>query len=226
MDANGFAMIFDMDGVIFDTERLAAECWREVAAREGISGIDDVLMECTGVTADASRRIFARVYGGTVEYDSFREKAMALLPNKCPDGVLPMKAGALELLRWLADRKIPVALASSTQSAVVLRELREAGIDGYFQKIICGDMVSASKPDPEIFRTAAKALGVLPERCVVAEDSHNGVRAAFAAGMHPIMVPDRMPVTEEMRRISQWILPSLVEVQALLSRILSGEIWL
>ena len=210
------ALIFDMDGVIFDTERLAAECWSEVAARHSIPNIDKVLMDCTGVTETVSRQIFARAYGDSVDYDAFRREAATLLPGKCPNGILPMKQGAQSLLVWLRDNNIPTALASSTKSETVRRELRDAGIDVYFDKIICGDMVAHSKPDPEIFLTAAEALGVEPAHCVVVEDSHNGIRAARAAGMHPIMVPDRMPVTDEMRALAERILPTLNDVRELL----------
>lgn len=208
-------VLFDMDGVIFDTERLAAECWMEVARQEGIQGIEQVLLDCTGVTEAVSRQIFFKAYGDRVDYDAFRKKAKALLPGKCPGGVLPMKKGAGEILRWLKETGIPAALASSTRSETVLRELRDAGIDMLFGAIVCGDMVRNSKPDPEIFLTAAKRLGAKPEQCLVIEDSHNGIRAARAAGMHPIMVPDRMAVTDEMRQKAEWILPDLCAVQEL-----------
>jgi len=206
------SILFDMDGVIFDTERLAALCWQDVADRHGIEGIEQVLMDCTGVTEAVSRQIFARAYGDRVDYDAFRAEAAKLLPSMCPGGVLPMKPGARELLEQLNDAGVPTALASSTKSATVLRELREAGIDACFDAIICGDMVAHSKPDPEIFLTAAARLCAKPEDCIVVEDSHNGIRAAHAAGMRPIMVPDRMPVTDEMRALAEAILPDLFAV--------------
>ena len=117
--------------------------------------------------------------------------------------------GAREILADLAARGVPLALASSTEGALVRRELDEAGLLRFFDALVCGDQVRRSKPDPEIFLTAAARLGVEPERCFVIEDSFNGVRAAAAAGMRPLMVPDLLPPDEEMRRLSEAILPDL-----------------
>ena len=93
------------------------------------------------------------------------------------------------------------------------QEIRDAGLAPFFQKIICGDMVERSKPAPDIFLKAAEELGVNPEVCYVIEDSYNGIRGAHTAGMHPIMVPDMLPPTDEMEKLAEQIFPSLFEVR-------------
>ena len=217
-----FAVIFDMDGVIFDTERLSQICWGEAAPRFGITDIDQTLPECTGVTETVVRGIFRRRYGEDFPYDAFRAECARVMWEKCPDGVLPMKDGARELLEQLRGLRVPVALATSTRRALVEEELAAAGIDSLFDYILCGDMVRVSKPAPDIFLQAAAGLNALPEECLVIEDSHNGIRAARAAGMFPVMVPDCMPVTDEMRALSGRILPTLREVGRLIGEILAA----
>ena len=219
MDAaeRGLAVIFDMDGVILDTERLAAVCWGEVGKDWGLDGIIDVLDRCTGVTERVSRQVFAEAYGDAVSYDAFQRAVKARASEKCPNGVMPVKDGAADLLSALRAWGVKTALASSTEGDTVAAELKGVGLYAYFDALVCGDMVSASKPAPDIFLMAAKRLGADPADCWVFEDSHNGIRAAHAAGMHPVMIPDRMPVTDEMRALSEMILPSLRDAQRMLA---------
>ena len=106
-----------------------------------------------------------------------------------------------------------MALASSTRREVVLQELTDAGIIDYFDEVICGDMVTRSKPAPDIFLRACEETGVSPDRAYAIEDSYNGIRSAAAGGLRPIMVPDLMPPTEEMRRLSEAVLKDLHEAR-------------
>ena len=203
------AVIFDMDGVILDTERLAEVCWREDGQDLGLEGIIDVLDACTGVTEATTRRLFAAAYADAITFDAFEEVVHEKMAAHCPDGRMPVKPGASAILRSLRRWGVRTALASSTKRDIVAGELSAVALYDLFDEVVCGDMVARSKPAPDIFLTAAKLLKVRPEDCWVIEDSHNGVRAAHAAGMHPIMVPDRMPVTEEMRALTEGILPDL-----------------
>ena len=118
---------------------------------------------------------------------------------------VPVKDGVRETLAVLADAGAKIAVASSTRREKVLRLLASAGIGRYFTAVVGGDTVTHSKPDPEIFLTACEALSVAPEEAIAVEDSHNGIRAAHAAGMLPVMVPDLLPVTEEMRKLSAYV---------------------
>ena len=130
---------------------------------------------------------------------------------RCDKGRLPLKPGAREILAALKEAGIPLALASSTRLLTVRRELDEAGLLPFFDAVIGGDSVTRSKPDPEIFLTAASRLGAAPEDCWVIEDSFNGIRAAYAGGLHPVMVPDLLPPDAEMEEKAELIVKDLFD---------------
>ena len=206
------AVVFDMDGVIFDSERKVVECWTVVAEKYGIKDIEKLCRMCLGTNSAETKRIALEFYGQDFPYDEYKGEASALYFERYSDGRLPMKEGVKELLEYLKSRGLLVALASSTRSAVVLSQLENAGILPYFDKVVCGDMVSHSKPHPEIFQKACEELAVAPESEIAIEDSYNGIRSAHAAGMRPIMVPDMAEPNDEMKRLSEAILPSLTAV--------------
>lgn len=208
----GRAVVFDMDGVIFDSERLVLECWSEIADRRGIENIEEAMRECLGVNAVQTKEIMLRRYGREFPYDAFRKEASALFHERYDGGRLPLKKGVRELLSYLKDRGIKIALASSTREKIVRQELSDAGILDYFEQVICGDMVERSKPAPDIYLKACEALGVTPAEAYAVEDSYNGIRSANAAGLLAIMVPDLSEPTPEMERLAVRILPDLAEV--------------
>ena len=204
------AVIFDMDGVIFDSERLLLESWQVVAARHGFDGIEETLQKCFGVNVTASRRFYFERYGDDFPLDVYKAEAAELFWARCAGtGHPPVKPGARELLAFLRDRNVPLALASSTRSEVVRTELERAGLLDFFRVVIGGDQIPRSKPEPDIFLAAAAALGEAPADCAVIEDSFNGVRAARAAGTRPVMVPDMVPPDGEMAEKAEVILPDL-----------------
>lgn len=210
------AVIFDMDGVIFDSERLVILCWQVVAEKYGIENIEEACRECLGLNREATKEKMLIRYGADFPYDEYKREMSDLFHRRYSGGRLPLKAGAIELLTYLKEQGIAVALASSTRSEIVLAELRDGGILPFFDKVICGDMVKRSKPAPDIFLKACEELQVKPERAYAIEDSYNGIRAAHSGGLRPIMVPDLAEPTEEMRELAEMILPDLVEVRKVL----------
>ncbi len=206
------AVVFDMDGVIFDSEMLVIECWQVIAKKYGISGIEEACQEVLGVNATETKEKFLLRYGKDFPYDAYKAEVSKLFHDNYDNGKLPLKPGVVELLQYLKEENVKVALASSTRSAVVKQELTDAGIIDYFQVVIGGDMVSRSKPQPDIFLKACEELGVAPEDAFAVEDSYNGIRAAAAGHLRPIMVPDLMPPTEEMQEKSEIILDTLLDV--------------
>ena len=210
-------VIFDMDGVIFDSEILVLQCWQEVAERHGIENVDVACHECLGTNSVVSKGIFLKHYGENFPYDEYKQEMAEVFFSRAAGGKLAKKPGVEELLRYLREDGFKVGLASSTREALVRKELSEGGLIEYFDQIIGGDKVKRSKPEPDIFLEACRRLGAEPERCYVIEDSYNGIRAAHAAGMHPIMVPDLMEPTEEMYTLAEEILESLDEVRRFLS---------
>ena len=208
-------VIFDMDGVIFDSERVYINAYKKLASKYGIDDFEVVhraCMDSIGVTRQKTKEIFFSYVGHEFDYDSYREDVQKELNMT----EYEIKPGVFELFDWLKETGARIALASSTREVSVRKSLGHAGLTEYFDQIVCGDMVSHSKPHPEIFLTAAERLGAEPSTCYIIEDSYNGIRAAHAAGAHPIMVPDILQPDDEIRGLAEAVLPSLIEVKAYL----------
>ena len=211
------AVVFDIDGVIFDSERAVMQCWKEVASRHNIPDIEKAILACTGTTMVRTREIMLNLYGADFPYDEYARESSAIFHSRYDSGRLPMKTGVKELLTFLKEHDKKIALASSTRQQVVTDELRDAGVIEYFDRIICGDMVSRSKPAPDIFLKACEELNISPSDSYAIEDSYNGIRAAHAGGLLPIMVPDLLPADEEMQSLAEIVLPSLTSVMEYLA---------
>lgn len=193
------------------------QCWEEVASRHNIPNIEKAILACTGTTMVRTREIMLNLYGADFPYDEYARESSAIFHSRYDGGRLPMKPGVKELLTFLKEHDKKIALASSTRQQVVTDELRDAGVIEYFDRIICGDMVSRSKPAPDIFLKACEELNISPSDSYAIEDSYNGIRAAHAGGLHPIMVPDLLPADEEMQSLAEIVLPSLTSVMEYLA---------
>lgn len=213
------AVVFDMDGIIFDSERLIIECWKETADKYGIADIERACEACLGVNAVETREIFKSFYGQDFPYDEYKKEMSEMFHGRYDGGRLPTKVGVKELLIFLKGQGKKVGLASSTRSMVVKQELTDAGLIEYFDIVVGGDMVTRSKPQPDIFLKACKELGVEPEEAFAIEDSYNGIRAAASGKLRPLMVPDLMPPTEEMRQLAEKIFETLLDVREFLEQV-------
>lgn len=201
-----------MDGVIFDSERAVMDCWLQLADQYGIKNIEEPYRACIGTTITKTKEIMLDTYGQDFPYDRYAKETSLMYHERFDGGRLPMKPGVMELLLDLKERKKKIALASSTRRQTVIKQLKDARILDYFDAVVCGDMVGRSKPAPDIFLKACEELQVVPEEAYAIEDSYNGIRAAHAGKLRPIMVPDLLPENEEMKKISEVILGSLLEV--------------
>ena len=206
------AVVFDMDGVIFDSERAIMGCWQEVAAKHDIRDLEKNFMLCVGVTEKRTREIMLEAYGEDVPYDDFAGEASVLFHEKYDGGRLPIKSGVIEILQFLKDSGKKIALASSTRRENVVAQLRDAGVLDYFEELVTGDMVTHSKPHPEIFVLACEKIGVDPQDAYAIEDSFNGIRSAKSGGLRPIMVPDLLPADDEMKSLAETVKDSLEDV--------------
>ncbi|MBR6295561.1 MAG: HAD family phosphatase [Treponema sp.] len=211
------AVVFDMDGVIFDSERAVFDCWKEIAGKYGIKDIEKPYLACTGTTMERTREIMREAYGEDFPYDVYAKEASKMYHEKYDGGRLPMKTGVIEILDFLKSSDKRIALATSTRRQTVINQLRDAGILDYFEKIVTGDMVSRSKPEPDIYLAACEGLGVEPEKSYAVEDSYNGIKAASRGGLRPVMIPDLLPENEEMAALSETILKNLSELVKYLS---------
>lgn len=206
------AVIFDMDGVLFDTERLCLKSWTALAREQGLEDMEEVFTRCIGTNHHDTVEIIKARYGQDFPYEEFSARASKLFWQWIDENGMPVKKGVRELLDYLKDKNYLVSLASSSSQRSIERCLDRAGIRDYFNQITSGDMVVHSKPNPEIYQLACDALGVSPEDAYAIEDSFNGIRSAYLAGMKPIMVPDLILPDEEMKQMSQVILSDLTQV--------------
>ena len=206
------AVVFDMDGVIFDSEKATLDCWVEIAEQHGIPDIGTPYYACIGTNATRTREIMLEAYGEDFPYEAYAKEASELYHSRYDGGRLPMKTGVREILEFLKKSGKKIALASSTRKQTVVNQLRDAGILDYFDQVVTGDMVTKSKPEPDIFLLACEKVGVRPERAFAIEDSFNGIRAAFRGKLRPVMVPDLLPADEEMEEKAEAVLPDLLTV--------------
>lgn len=193
------AVLFDMDGTVFDTEPIYRRCWIHAAKEVGFDvDMDLFFARVCGLNMTDIAACVYHFYGEDTPFEEIRTLRRGYLDKELESGVLPFKSGAPEIFGELKKRGIKIALATSTGRKMVDRYLQMSGLEGVFDVIMTGESVVHGKPHPEIFLTAAERLGAAPEHCVVVEDSYNGIKAGHAAGMHTVMVPDLQPCTEEI----------------------------
>lgn len=207
------AVVFDMDGVIFDSERLVLECWEQLGREHALEDMREVFLSCIGTNKVKTKEIVLARYGQDFPYDRFSQMSSELFHKRAAQEGLPLKKGVRELLSCLSGQGVLLGLASSTRLAVVKEELEEAGLLSFFRVVMGGDQLRHSKPEPDIYLMTCEKMGVDPKETYAIEDSYNGVRAAYRAGMKPVMVPDMLPPTDEMREMSIEIFEDLTQVQ-------------
>lgn len=205
-------VVFDMDGIIFDSEKLVLSSWQIIAAKYGIRNVEEACRRGLGLNAAATEVVFKEMYGEDFDYVGIKKEVSAIFHDEVAKGNLDKKQGIEELLIFLKENNIKLAVASSTRREVVERELRDAGLLKYFDVVIAGDMVNRSKPCPDIFLTACEELGVSVEKTFAIEDSFNGIRSASAAGMRPIMVPDMVEPDDEIKKLCYRVLSGHIQV--------------
>ena len=207
------AAVFDMDGVLFDSERVCRDSWVNVSREYGITDMEQAFSLFIGRNSTDVEEIMRERYGKDFPYDAFRKRASQEFRELFEKEGRPKKRGVLELLTFLKNDGWKIGLASSTARESVIRLLEQAGIRSFFHVIVGGDEIIHSKPEPDIYLIACEKLGTLPHETYAIEDSYNGIRSAYRAGMKAIMVPDLLPATEEMRDLSLEIFPDLIRVK-------------
>ena len=209
------AAIFDMDGLILDSERTVLKCWEKIGEKYGFNDIVTYGISVIGKNKKATIDEFERVYGEPG--DRYERELREIYNGLAEQGKVPLKPHTIELLRAMKNAGMKIAIASSSTREEVTSQMATLGALPYFDACVCGDQVTRSKPDPEIFLLACDALGVKPEEGVGLEDSFNGVRSCKASGLYTIMVPDIIQPDDEMKSLADVILPSLKDVQDFLN---------
>ena len=208
-------VIFDMDGLMFDTERLVNAAWRQMGRELGLELLDG-MPDIMGVNANQAREIFKARFGPDFDYDAARRRRTVLVREMIQRDGLPVKPGLYDLLKALDRHRLPAAVATSSDREMAEWYLELAGVRDAFAAVVCGDMVERSKPDPQIFQLTAGLLGSRPEETVVLEDSFHGIRAAAAGGFLPYMVPDLRQPTPEISALLRGKLDTLADLIPLL----------
>lgn len=209
------AVIFDMDGLMIDSERVSLACWGQAADEFGLGLDEAVFLRMVGL-GDRDSHALLRAQG-------IEDSVIDAVAARCHDLYealtqtgLPLRPGILELLELLKAHAIPRAVATTTRQPRAGRKLAAAGLLPYFDAVITSGDVARPKPAPDIYLLAAQRLGQAPERCLALEDSPAGTRAALAAGMTVIQVPDLVHPDEDLRALGHRIVGSLVDAHALL----------
>lgn len=206
------AVIFDMDGLMFDTEKLYDIAWEHAGKQFGYIIKPEDLNPMRGANQMLVQQLFYKKFGPEFDFMKIRKSRIQYMEEYIGIHGLPHKTGLTELLKYLKERRYQIAVATSTHEEPAHRYLTLEGIADYFDVCIYGDMAEKSKPDPEIYIKAVKRLGRQPEECLVLEDSPNGVLAGFQAGCPVVMIPDVIQPGNAEKQRTVKILPTLKEV--------------
>ncbi|MHC5218498.1 HAD family hydrolase [Enterococcus sp. LJL128] len=212
-------VIFDMDGLLFDTEMIYYQSSQKIADIMGFTYTKELYLEFLGVSDEEVQENYHRIFEahGKEKVEEFIQRSYADTLAAFKAGQVPMKPGVIELLDYLEENNIPKIVASSNVRPAIELLLENAGISDRFQQIVSAEDVSRAKPDPEIFQKAAGLLGTKLEKTLVLEDSSHGVNAAYAAGIPVIMIPDLLQPDEELKVKTLKVLNSLNDVPTYLS---------
>lgn len=207
------AVIFDMDGLMLDTEPLAARAWTDAAQALGVDFDHAVTLRLIGRNFADCQRLIVEHHGPSYPVDALMRSWHAAYDGIVEREGIALKTGLLELLAWLESRRIPKAVATSTRRSRAIAKLLHTGLLERFATLVGGDEVECGKPAPDIFVEAATRLGIAPVECIVLEDSEPGIRAALAGGIRPIMVPDLHAPPPDLVSANVLVLSSLHDVR-------------
>lgn len=206
-------VIFDMDGLMFDTERVFIQAWDYAGEMIGIGKAGYMVNKTLGMNVAASYKVWNEEFGESYNQEELRKYTKEFLQNFYEKNKVPVKKGLYNLLKFLKENDYNMVVASSSPRWEVEKHLKDTGVFDYFTGIVCGDMVNNSKPDPEIYTKACELLGTKPQECYALEDSKNGLLSAYRAGCNPIMVPDLWQPDEEIKKIITGVFNDLDEVK-------------
>jgi HAD superfamily hydrolase (TIGR01509 family) len=209
-------IIFDMDGLMFDTEKIAFISWKRAAHKYGYEIDEEIFKKTVGANLKRTAEIYLEHFGERFPIDAIRDERFEVAESLIDMNGVPVKEGLYELLNYLKETDIKTAVATSTSRQRAMTLLKMTGIDMHFDYVLCGDEIVNSKPHPEIFLKVSEKLCCLPQNCIVLEDSEVGIIAAHKAGMLPIMIPDMKQPEEEVKKLTYKQLGSLHEVMAVL----------
>lgn len=208
------AVVFDMDGVIFDTEKLYRKFQLEVGLEMGVPKevMVDACEHIAGGNKYTNKPVFERIVQRGIDYYEFREEMIRRLDAYIDANGVELKKGVAQMLPYLKEKGIKIGLATSTVRERAKKHLENHGIDIYFDKLIFGDMVKNGKPAPDIYLKACEELDVSPKETIAVEDSINGIKSAAAGGLYPVMVIDLIQPNDEIIPLAKQIYDCMTEL--------------
>lgn len=206
---------------MFDTETLGINAWLHISTKMNINVTKELALKLLGLNWESNKKMLFQELG-EFDYNYARELFGEYLKKNIDEQGTPIKRGLIELLDFLDEMGMKKAIATSSQYCDAMYYIEKAGIRSRFDEIVTGDMVENGKPNPDIFLYTAKLLNTAPENCIVLEDSYNGVKAAHAAKMIPIMIPDLIQPNDEILPLLYCKLHSLSEVIGLIMKLRSN----
>lgn len=204
--------IFDMDGLLFDTERVYQKVWQEIAEEKGVRLDSSFTRAVSGTNGAYMCRVIEKYYH-VFDGKEIMEECMGRVRERL-SGHVPVKKGVFEILDFFQGKGIRMAVASSSAIGQIESNLETAGVRGYFSAVVSGMEVEHGKPAPDIFLLAAERIGCDPCRCFVFEDSENGIKAGYAAGCITVMVPDLIEASSEILPYCRMVCPDLMQAES------------
>ena len=217
---NGKAVIFDVDGLMLDTERLAKPAWTKALADFGYAISDEFYLQLVGRSVKDVSRMLKEELGEDLQLDEILEHRYQIGFDQIDRGEVRVKFGLYDVLDFLDMNSIPKAVASSSSRLWTDKKFAATGLDRRFDVIVCGDEVAEAKPAPDVFLEAARRMGVPARECIVLEDSEPGVMAAYAAGMAAVMVPDIKLPSVKVAAQAYFVAPSLIGALPVIANLL------
>lgn len=207
------AVLFDMDGLLLDSEQLALVAFNEALDFFGLESETKLFFKTIGTNALSCKIILREGLNKKTDPDKFGKLWSQKYTEKTLEAPIPLKKGALKLLKYINKIGLTSAVATSTESVMAAKKLESSGILDYFEIIVGGERVKRGKPDPEIFLLAAKELSANPKNCLGLEDSENGVKSAVSAGLTVIQIPDLVQPSDTLKKLGHIILEDLGDVE-------------
>lgn len=206
------AVLMDMDGTLFDTEHLSTQGWLKAGRQMGYPMTKEQIWSFRGRGRDANCELFRRWFGPDAPYWAVRQVRTEYVEDWIAQHGVPLKPGLYEMLEYFKESGLKTCLATGTAREAASGYWAKTKVLEYLDATLCGDEVVHTKPDPEMFLTAAKLVQTPPEECIVLEDSPNGAEAAKRAGCHLIVIPDETPATPAMEDAADYVADSLYDV--------------
>lgn len=210
------AVVFDMDGVLIDTEKHYNAAWCEAARMAGFDFKREHALMLRSCDVQLAEKMMKDIFGAGFDYFAIREVRRRLVAERLEKYGLEKKPGIDEILAFLHKKNMKAAVATATPIELTLQHLEKIGVRNQFDKIVSAKQVKHGKPAPDVYLYACEQIGEEPSNCIAVEDSPNGIKAAYAAGCKPVMVPDLTPPDEEIQPLLYAVVDSLVEIRRLI----------